>query len=37
MMAECIGTGRLTYLRGEKGDPKVSMAVCAMALSQAPR
>jgi hypothetical protein len=32
MMAECIGTGRLTYLRVEKGDPKVSMGVYAMAL-----
>jgi DNA-binding XRE family transcriptional regulator len=32
MMAERIGTGRLTYLRVEKGDPKVSMGVYAMAL-----
>jgi DNA-binding XRE family transcriptional regulator len=32
MMAERIGTGRLTYLRIEKGDPRVSMGAYAMAL-----
>jgi DNA-binding XRE family transcriptional regulator len=32
MMAERIGTSRATYLRAEKGDPRVSMGVYAMAL-----
>jgi DNA-binding XRE family transcriptional regulator len=32
MMAERIGTSRGTYLRAEKGDPRVSMGVYAMAL-----
>ena len=31
MMAERIGTSRATYLRAEKGDPRVSMGVYAMA------
>ena len=32
MMAERIGTSRATYLRAEKGDPRVSMGVYAMGL-----
>ena len=32
MMAERAGVHKTTYLRAEKGDPSVSMAVYAMAL-----
>jgi DNA-binding XRE family transcriptional regulator len=32
MLAERVGVSRTTYLKVEKGDPKVSMGVYAMAL-----
>lgn len=32
MMAERVGVAKSTYLRVEKGDPRVSMGVYAMAL-----
>ena len=32
MMAERLGIAKATYLRAAKGDPKVSMAVYAMAM-----
>ena len=32
IMAERVGVSRVTYLRVEKGDPAVAMAVYAMAL-----
>ncbi len=32
MMAERVGVARSTYLRAEKGDPKVSLGVYAMVL-----
>jgi DNA-binding XRE family transcriptional regulator len=32
MLAERVGVSRTTYLKVEKGDPKVSMGIYAMAL-----
>jgi DNA-binding XRE family transcriptional regulator len=32
MMAERVGVARSTYLRGERGDPTVSMGIYAMTL-----
>jgi len=32
MMAERVGVAESTYLRAEKGDPKVSLGLYAMAL-----